>query len=156
MADIYEARRRKTIDENIARMRALGIPPLSQTFFRTLPMDERKSKGSKKNVCEDDDEYLPSMDDNLLSSSSEDVNDDLEEVTRMAPGRKSKNIIPSTSMPERRILLLFPLPLEDDVPASPPPLDNVATPLYAVAPLEDAIPDPLPADTLLVVAIPEL
>ncbi|ONK68558.1 uncharacterized protein A4U43_C05F13240 [Asparagus officinalis] len=60
-------------------MRALGIPPLSQTFFRTLPMHERKSKGSKKKVCEDDDEYLPPMDDNLLSSSSEDDNDDLEE-----------------------------------------------------------------------------
>ncbi|ONK60799.1 uncharacterized protein A4U43_C08F22750 [Asparagus officinalis] len=65
MADIYEARRRKIIDENIARMRALGISPLSQTFFKTLPMLERKSKG----------------------------------------GCKSKNIIPSTSIPERRILV---------------------------------------------------
>ncbi|XP_020271391.1 uncharacterized protein LOC109846555 [Asparagus officinalis] len=45
------------------------------------------------------------MDDNLLSSSSEDDNDDLVEVTRMAPGCKSKNIIQLTSMPERRILV---------------------------------------------------
>ncbi|ONK68494.1 uncharacterized protein A4U43_C05F12310 [Asparagus officinalis] len=61
-------------------MRALGIPPLSRTFFRTLPMHERKSKGSKKKVCEDDDVCLPPMDDNFLSSSSEDDNDDLEDI----------------------------------------------------------------------------
>ncbi|ONK63125.1 uncharacterized protein A4U43_C07F11670 [Asparagus officinalis] len=106
MTEIYEARRSKTIDENIERMRALGIPPFSQTISRTLPMHERKSKGSKKKVCEDDDEYQPPMDDNLLSSSSEDDNDDLEEVTRMAPGRRSKNVTPSTSVPEMRIWLL--------------------------------------------------
>ncbi|ONK78044.1 uncharacterized protein A4U43_C02F13620 [Asparagus officinalis] len=90
-------------------MRALGIPPLSQTISRTLPMHERKSKGNKKKVCEDDDDYQPPMDDKLLSSSSEDDNDDLEEVTCMAPGRRSKNVIPSTSVPEfvpeRRILV---------------------------------------------------
>ncbi|ONK66476.1 uncharacterized protein A4U43_C06F8570 [Asparagus officinalis] len=89
MAEIYEARRRKTIDENIERMRALGISPLSQTISRTLPMHERKSKGNKKKVCEDDDDYQPPMDDKLVLYSY--------------VGHKLDNFILTGSVPSARI-----------------------------------------------------
>ncbi|CAH9108376.1 unnamed protein product [Cuscuta epithymum] len=76
----YEKQRLKRIEENSARMEALGLRKMTTSLMGSLPKAQNKiarNKGKKKVSEEEDDEYKPSeSEDGLSSSGEEDENED--------------------------------------------------------------------------------
>lgn len=70
----YEKERMKRIEENKARMKAMGLDKLASSFIASVPApisQNQNKKGKRKLGLEDDDEYQPSVDDQESSSSAE-------------------------------------------------------------------------------------
>ncbi|XP_022029626.1 uncharacterized protein LOC110930601 isoform X2 [Helianthus annuus] len=92
----YEKQRMKRIEENKARMKAMGLDKMASSFMGSIPIsqNQKKGKGKKKVGLEDDDEeYKPSAIDEESSSSSGSDNEDEVCVSRWKP--KHKNSTPS-------------------------------------------------------------
>ncbi|KAM0048631.1 hypothetical protein Hdeb2414_s0008g00276661 [Helianthus debilis subsp. tardiflorus] len=92
----YEKQRMKRIEENKARMKAMGLDKMASSFMGSIPIsqNQKKGKGKKKVGLEDDEEYQPSaIDEEPSSSSGSDDEDDEVCVSRSKP--KHKNSTPS-------------------------------------------------------------
>ncbi|XP_076913834.1 uncharacterized protein LOC143584422 [Bidens hawaiensis] len=100
----YEKQRLKRIEENKARMKAMGLDKMASAFTASIPISQnnnnKKKKGKKKVGLEDDDEeYNPSAAEEESSSSSSGSDNDDDEfcASRM---KKSK---PKKSTPSKKI-----------------------------------------------------
>lgn len=75
----YEKQRLKRIEENRARMEALGLRKMAASLMGSVPKVQKEvaeKKGKKKVGAEEDDEYKPSEgEESLNSSGEEDEND---------------------------------------------------------------------------------
>ncbi|KAI3719207.1 hypothetical protein L6452_20102 [Arctium lappa] len=87
----YEKQRMKRIEENKARMKAMGLHKMASSLMASVPIS--KKKGKKKVGLADDEEYKPPGNDEELSSSSGSDDDDEFRVSRTKP--KVKNSTPS-------------------------------------------------------------
>ncbi|KAJ9563296.1 hypothetical protein OSB04_008456 [Centaurea solstitialis] len=93
----YEKQRMKRIEENKARMKAMGLDKMASSLIGSVPIS--KKKGKKKVGLEDDEEYKPTDKDEESSSSSgsedgdEEDDDDEFRISRTKP--KVKNSTPS-------------------------------------------------------------
>ena len=76
----YEKQRMKRIEENKARMRAIGLDKMASSFMGSVPVSQNsKKKGKKKVGLEDDEEYKPPGKDEEFSSSSGSDGDDYDD-----------------------------------------------------------------------------
>lgn len=67
----YEKQRMKRIEENKARMKAMGLHKIASSFNDSVPISQNAKKNGKRKVgLEDDEEYKPSANDEESSSSS--------------------------------------------------------------------------------------
>ncbi|KAK9051569.1 hypothetical protein SSX86_028196 [Deinandra increscens subsp. villosa] len=90
----YEKQRMKRIEENKARMKAMGLDKIASSFMGSIPISRNeKRKGKKKAGLEDDEEYKPSAIDEESSSSSGSDKEDEFCASRTKP--KLKNSTPS-------------------------------------------------------------
>ncbi|CAI9103622.1 OLC1v1002142C1 [Oldenlandia corymbosa var. corymbosa] len=92
----YERQRMKRIEENRARMEALGMKKMADSFVGSIPKPSKttiESKGKRK-LGDDDEEYTPSDGEKALDSSSEDDeaknNEDDEDYSCSTAKRKTK------------------------------------------------------------------
>ncbi|KAL3516952.1 hypothetical protein ACH5RR_023854 [Cinchona calisaya] len=101
----YERQRMKRIAENSARMEALGLKKMANSFVGSLPKQAKKMvdrKGKRKLVADnddDDEEYRPSDGEEAVEFSSEEDDknlvddDDDEDFSVSSAKRKAKNKI---------------------------------------------------------------
>ncbi|KAI3796678.1 hypothetical protein L1987_39357 [Smallanthus sonchifolius] len=90
----YEKQRMKRIEENKARMKAMGLDKMASSFMSSIPISQNENrKGKKKVEMEDDEEYKPSAIDDESSSSSGSDNEDEFCSSRTKP--KLKKSTPS-------------------------------------------------------------
>ncbi|CAK9186557.1 unnamed protein product [Ilex paraguariensis] len=95
----YEKQRMQRIEENRARMKALGLHKMANSLMGSVQKTKKKSeKGKRKVGEEDDEEYRPEREEGLSLSSEEDDNngDDEPSGSRMKKGKK-KNPTPKKS-----------------------------------------------------------
>ncbi|CAI9279418.1 unnamed protein product [Lactuca saligna] len=93
----YEKQRMKRIEENKARMRAMGLDKMASSFMGSVPVSRNANKKGKQKVgLEDDEEYKPPVEDDELSSASESDGDDYDDELHMSRTKpKVKNSTPS-------------------------------------------------------------
>ncbi|XP_027112993.1 uncharacterized protein LOC113762476 [Coffea eugenioides] len=102
----YERQRMKRIEENRARMEALGLKKMANSFVGSLTKSAKEmvDKKGKRKMDDDDEEYRPSDEgeEEALSSSSEDddTNVDDEDYSGSSAKRKAKNRI---QMPKKNV-----------------------------------------------------
>ncbi|XP_024988309.1 centrin-2-like isoform X2 [Cynara cardunculus var. scolymus] len=98
----YEKQRMKRIEENKARMKAMGLDKMASSLMGSVPISQNaKKKGKKKVGLEDDEEYKPSGKDEELSSSSGSDGDDYDDEFRVSRTKpKVKNSTPSRKIPK--------------------------------------------------------
>ncbi|KAI3498529.1 hypothetical protein L1887_34304 [Cichorium endivia] len=98
----YEKQRMKRIEENKARMKAMGLDKMASSFMGSIPVSRNaKKKGKKKVGLEDDEEYKPHGEDEEFSSSSGSDGDDDDDEFRMSRTKpKVKKSTPSKKISE--------------------------------------------------------
>ncbi|KAK1424947.1 hypothetical protein QVD17_20288 [Tagetes erecta] len=90
----YEKQRMKRIEENKARMKAMGLQKMASSFMGSIPISRNeKKKGKNKVGLEDDDEEYKPVDEDEDEDEDEDVDDDEFCVSRTKP--KVKKLTPS-------------------------------------------------------------
>ncbi|CAH1424071.1 unnamed protein product [Lactuca virosa] len=93
----YEKQRMKRIEENKARMKAMGLDKMASSFMGTVPVSRNANKKGKQKVgLEDDEEYKPPVEDEEFSSASESDCDDYDDEFHMSRTKpKVKKSTPS-------------------------------------------------------------
>ncbi|KAI3743776.1 hypothetical protein L1987_56842 [Smallanthus sonchifolius] len=89
----YEKQRMKRIEENKARMKAMGLDKMASSFMGSIPISQNEKGKGKKMGMEDDEEYKPSAIDEESSSSS--GSDNVEEFCASRTKPKLKKSTPS-------------------------------------------------------------
>ncbi|CDP09502.1 unnamed protein product [Coffea canephora] len=91
----YERQRMKRIEENRARMEALGLKKMANSFVGSLTKSAKEmvDKKGKRKMDDDDEEYRPSDED-------DDTNVDDEDYSESSAKRKAKNRI---QMPKKNV-----------------------------------------------------
>lgn len=95
----YEKQRMKRIEENKARMKAIGLDKTASSFNSSIPVSQNPNRKGKRKVGledDDDDEYKPNDDDEPGSSSqSDDQDDDDDDYNEFSTKPKPKKSTPS-------------------------------------------------------------
>lgn len=78
----YEKQRMKRIEENRARMKAMGLYKMANSLMGSSPKPQKKGKDikGKKKVVDEDEDYEPAQSDNDLSCDTGDDDDELNDV----------------------------------------------------------------------------
>ncbi|KAA8520485.1 hypothetical protein F0562_014741 [Nyssa sinensis] len=117
----YEKQRMKRIEENRARMEAMGLPKMASSLMGSFQkkkkkMSEPKGKGK---IVEEDEEYRPPEGEEGLSSSSEDGDDDDDEfVGGKSSGSRTSKVKKKNSNARKKVpmqkLLSYSDVIDDD------------------------------------------
>ncbi|XAR54150.1 hypothetical protein NMG60_11029165 [Bertholletia excelsa] len=102
----YEKQRAKRIEENRARMEALGIKKTASSFAGMMKTRMKKSEAKgKAMVGEEDEEYRPEEGEDELSSSSEEDGEDEDYVSgENSRSRKSKGKKPKKKVSVQKLM----------------------------------------------------
>ncbi|XP_059651409.1 uncharacterized protein LOC132299006 isoform X2 [Cornus florida] len=98
----YEKQRMKRIEEDRARMEAMGLPKIASSLIGSVQNKKKKKsdrKGKRKMVEEDDEEYKPPEEERGHSSSSDD--DDNEKL--VGSGSPIGKVKKKTSNPKQKV-----------------------------------------------------
>ncbi|XP_009600290.1 uncharacterized protein LOC107802312 isoform X2 [Nicotiana tabacum] len=99
----YEKQRMKRIQENKARMEAMGLHNMATSLmgFSQKPQKKGKDKKGKKKVVDEDEDYEPAQSEDLLSASGEeDEQHDVDYEVSKSQLKKSKK---KTQTPKKRV-----------------------------------------------------
>ncbi|KAL6981736.1 hypothetical protein U1Q18_023358 [Sarracenia purpurea var. burkii] len=104
-ASEYEEKRRKTIEENRARMEALGLRKMSFSLMGSVQKTPKKSepKGKAKMVEEDEEYRPPEGEEGLSSSSEEDDEEEEESVGGDSSGPRRSKVKKKHSTPKKKV-----------------------------------------------------